>query len=146
MLQRLPGHLRRKGQGKKLTEAARLLARGELHVSHDDDAAEPQQDDLDDALAAFGLRLEGATSQSERVFYLWPEHQAVLGLWFAVQTQWRVGPMGPTGLDYTAVEAAIRMGRHAPQRRVRERLAELQIMERAALAEWAQDRQRRTAR
>jgi len=57
-------------------------------------------------------------------------------LWSAVQTQWRVGMGGPTGLDYAGVEAVLRvLGVRGEQRR--ERFALLQAMERAALREWA---------
>lgn len=142
MLQGLPGGVRRARQGKKLTEAARLLARGELDVTTDH--AESPDDEQDAALAAFGLQL--AERGQDRVFHLWPEHRRVLDLWFSVQTQWRVGMAGPTGLDYQGVEACIRMSRIAPPRRVPTLLAELQIMERAALAAWAEMRNDKPAR
>lgn len=38
-------------------------------------------------------------------FHLLPENVPVLGLWGAVQTQWRSGMAGPTGLDYPGVRA-----------------------------------------
>jgi hypothetical protein len=38
-----------------------------------------------------------------------PEAEPVLRAWLAVQTQWRVGMAGPTGLDYAGVEAALRL-------------------------------------
>lgn len=144
----LPGllrRLRRQGQGKKLTEAARLLARGELDVTTDHDA-EPH-DDVDQALAAFGLRLADDAPQRERVFYLWPENLRAFNAWMRVQTQWRVGGMGtPTGLDYAGVEACIRMARLAPPRRVRSLLAELQVMERSTLATWAEQQREHATR
>lgn len=39
-------------------------------------------------------------------FLLWAEHRAALDLYCAVDTQWRVGMVGPTGLDYAGVRAA----------------------------------------
>lgn len=60
---------------------------------------------------------------------------AVLRLWGGVQTQWRHGFAGPTGLDYAGVRASPAW--HAAPLRRRERLfAELVVMERAALVEW----------
>ena len=70
----------------------------------------------------------------------------MLDLWFRVQTQWRVGMGGPSGLDYQGVEACIRMSHLAGPRRVPALLAELQIMERAALAAWADMRNDKPAR
>ena len=143
MLPGLPVGLRRARQGKKLTEAARLLARGELDVTTDH--TESPDDEQDAALAAFGLQLADDDRTRDRTFCLWPEHRRVLDLWFRVQTQWRVGMAGPTGLDYQGVEAAIRMSRLAGPRRVPVLLADLQIMERAALAAWAEMRTEKPA-
>ena len=92
-------------------------------------------------MAAFGLRLERDGDDSARVFYLWPEHLPALELWFKVQTQWRVGHAGATGLDYAGVEAAMRLLAKAPRRR-RQLFRDLQVMERATLAEWVQRRER----
>jgi len=120
-------------------EAARLWARGELRT---DDDTEPRPEDLASAaLAAFGLFAEGGAEAAVRdePFYLWPEHVAALQLWGAVQTQWRVGMAGPTGLDYVGVEALLRLRGIRGRERV-ERFAELQAMERAALEEWARRR------
>lgn len=41
---------------------------------------------------------------------MWPENWDTVQLFLLVQTQWRTGPMGSViGLDYVAVDAAIRM-------------------------------------
>lgn len=69
------------------------------------------------------------------VFHLLPEHQLVLQVWNDVDTQWRVGLMGRTGLDYTAVQAHLQMA-GIPRKRHAELHAQLRIMEHAALAEW----------
>ncbi len=77
-----------------------------------------------------------------QVFHLWPEHVAALDAWLAVQTQWREGFNGATGLDYGGVEAWARISGLRGDAR-RERFAELQLMERATLRAWAQARQQR---
>lgn len=119
------------GQGKKLIEAARLLARGELTLHSD---ADDPPSDLDDALAAFGLVLDDDPDDPR--FCLWSENREALHFWLGVQTQWRVGMGGATGLDYAGVEAYLRMRSvRAPARRAR-LLLELQLMERATLEEW----------
>ena len=70
---------------------------------------------------------------------LLPEAEPVIAAWLSVQTQWRTGMAGPTGLDYAGVEAALRM-RGEPD--MAETFAGLQACERAAL-EAARDRQQR---
>lgn len=83
-----------------------------------------------------------AAPQVAGEFYLWPEHQAALRLWGAVGTQWREGFSGPTGLDYTGVEAAMRL-LGIPRAERAERFAELRVMERVTLRVWAHRRQQR---
>lgn len=78
-------------------------------------------------------------------FWLWPEHQAALRLWGAVSTQWREGFSGPTGLDYAAVEAVMRL-QGMPRAERAERFAELRIMERITLRVWAFRRQQHQQR
>lgn len=130
--------MRRAGQGKKLSDAARLLARGELTFGAGSEDADRTA--RDEALAAFGLVLEGeAAVAQDPPFHLWPEHVPALELWGAVQTQWRHGFAGPVGLDYAGVEAALRL-QSTPRSERGERFAELRIMERAALEEWARRR------
>ena len=98
-----------------------------------------------DAAAAFGIDIDAqdAPSQSAaddaELFYLWPEHVRAYVLWAGVQTQWRVGFGGPTGLDYAGVRASPAF-RALPRRRAERTFVEVQIMERAALAEWAAQR------
>jgi hypothetical protein len=66
-------------------------------------------------------------------FPVLPENWPVVELFLAVQTQWRMAPMGGVlGLDYSAVDVAIRRGGHADDA---ETFAGLQVMERAAVAE-----------
>lgn len=126
-------------------EAARLLARGDLDLSNEDDDA---ADDLDAALAAFGLVLDRSAEGRRKPFYLLPENRAALDAWLQVQTQWRIGGMGtPTGLDYAGIEAWMRCtGRAGNPRRARRLLQDLQLMERVTLNEWADRAQRDSAR
>ena len=121
---------------------ARLIARGELNTSEPQRGAQPPGD-VDEALAAFGLTLEEAAPiDDDRVFYLWPELQPALLAWVCVQTQWRTGMAGATGLDYAGVDAIVRTRRLARgRRRCAQLMADLQVMERAALDEWARQRQ-----
>lgn len=41
----------------------------------------------------------------ERTAFLWPDNVAAWRAWEAVQTQWRIGFSGATGLDYAGVRA-----------------------------------------
>ena len=110
---------------------ARLLARGELEITNHDAPPDAQSE----ALAAFGLRLDQDGGKAD-FFYLWPEHVSTLELWFRVQTQWRFGMAGPTGLDYAGVESAMRL-LSLPLRKRRALFNNLRTMERATLHEWA---------
>lgn len=104
MLGRIQRGLLGQGQGGKLTEAARLLARRDLYIPGQDDDEEPDTT-VRDALAAFGLVAEdaGPITAPEEVFVLWPECLPAFNLFQACATQWRHGPSGPTGLDYAGV-------------------------------------------
>lgn len=51
-------------------------------------------------LAVLGLLPEDIPP---REFDLWPENWPAIQLYVQVQTQWRVGMNGPTGLDYNVV-------------------------------------------
>ncbi|MBL8351197.1 MAG: DUF1799 domain-containing protein [Burkholderiaceae bacterium] len=79
---------------------------------------------------------DGAAPAGEPEFHLWPEHLAALELWVGVQTQWRHGFAGATGLDYAGVRASPAWRRIAPRERERV-FSELCTMERAALGERA---------
>ena len=125
-----------------------MLARGDLTTRPADHDAPPDQDQTDDnddtaqALAAFGLVAVDGTGRNAgpQFFYLWPEHQDALGLFIQCSTQWRHGFAGITGLDYSGVEALIRMRRLVPRQRLPEVLADLQVLEDETLAEWGRQR------
>lgn len=54
-------------------------------------------------LASLGA--DASAPQTLEVAYLWPCNLPAWRHWQAVQTQWRMGPAGATGLDYTGVRA-----------------------------------------
>jgi len=56
--------------------------------------------------AAFGLTLEEAQGEPTQV---WPDNLQAVNVFIAASTQWRTSHSGPVGLDYTALEAVMRM-------------------------------------
>lgn len=97
-------------------------------------------------LAQLGVRPVGADGTEVAVglraaaepWYLWPRNLRVWLAWCAVQTQWRVGMSGATGLDYPAVWAVL--DRRLPRRRRDEAFEAIRGMERAVLTVWADQR------
>lgn len=78
---------------------------------------------------------------------VWPECWEAVSFFVALETQWRwVSGMAVArvGLDYTAVEALMRL-RAVPRASRAELLEDLRVMERAALAVWS-ERARRESR
>lgn len=53
-----------------------------------------------DQLAGTGLKPK---HYPEPIVTVWPENWEVIQLFSRVSTQWRVGPGGPIGLDYTVI-------------------------------------------
>jgi hypothetical protein len=124
------------GEAKKLSEAARLWARGQLRLDTGSAVASEAEESVSDALAAFGLMAEGPLEIDEP-FYLWPENEPTFKLWTQVQTQWQVAGDGGgfTGLNYSGVQACMNLyGIRGKQRT--ELFVGLQVMERAALHAW----------
>lgn len=72
---------------------------------------------------------------------VWPDNRMVFTVFCLSATQWRTGGMDghPTGLDYAAVRLIARTHRVAW---TTEFLADLQVMESAALKVWAAKRRR----
>lgn len=87
----------------------------------------------------------GGEPPEPEAFEVWPENGPALELFLAAGTQWRHDRNGPTGLDYAAVEALMRLRRTRKRDRA-DLLADVQIMELAALAVWAERRERATTR
>lgn len=115
-----------------------MWARGDLQTGPQDDAATA----IDDALAGLGLVPDRPVQVSDGAFCLWPENVPAFDLWAELQTQWRVGPAGPTGLDYAGVAAHLQHAHRLRPRALRERWEQLQAMEQGALQGWAEKRGR----
>ena len=74
-----------------------------------------------------------AAAQKDASFEIWPENWPAFALFCKVQTQWRVGMAGPTGLDYTPLLALMaRMNLSDADHD--ELFDDVQTLERAALA------------
>ena len=89
-------------------------------------------------IAALGLLDQ---PDDERVAYLWPDNVLAWRCWQGVQTQWRVGMGGATGLDYAGVRAFLDEQDLQRDER-REVFAGIQACERATLEVWAEQRER----
>ena len=92
-------------------------------------------------LAAMGASVEAIkkAAQAADEFAIWPENWQPLRVFLAMQTQWRVGVAGPTGLDYSAMPAVCQMlgiGNKA-QRRA---FPAVQVMEAEALKVFSEKR------
>lgn len=79
--------------------------------------------------ASFGLTVEEASGPPIEVF---EENLSTVNTFIALGTQWRVGPNGPTGMDYSAVLAVLQMN-GTPRKAWREIFDGIRVMEDAAL-------------
>jgi len=79
----------------------------------------------------------GALEAEDVEFEVDRENWETVMMFMRVQTQWRYGFAGPTGLDYAAVEAAMRMVR---AEKTDDLFTGIQIMEVAALKTLAAER------
>jgi hypothetical protein len=136
-----------RGPRKKLDEVARYWAGGDL-ISEEEHAR--QLAHLEEQFRLSGIVPDRPLDEIEPVLevYLWPQNVQAWDLFMRVQTQWKVrveaagGGMGyriesrRTGLDYEGVEIVMRRMRIPPRRRD-ERFCDVQVMEFAALEEWA---------
>ena len=69
-------------------------------------------------------------------FEVWPDNWPALDLFIQCQTQWRTGPAGLLGLDYGAVLA---MANLWAMDRVRETMADVQIIEATILEQLSRE-------
>jgi hypothetical protein len=95
-------------------------------------------------MAAFGLVADvpdAATSTADKV-YLWPCNVRVWGLWQHIQTLWRSGVGGREGLDYAGLAVYLRDVARIKPRHFPDTFTCIQAMERAALDEWAKQREK----
>lgn len=65
---------------------------------------------------------------------MWPENHEVFGLFSVLQTQWRTGMSGPTGLDYNTLFTFMTLKNLSYERHC-ELLEDIRVMESAALSE-----------
>ena len=63
---------------------------------------------------------------------IWPENLQAYELFCAMDTQWRIGMAGPTGLDYGVLPVALRMI-GAARADWQQLMADVRVMESAAL-------------
>ena len=132
------------GQSKKLAQVARVQARGQLYIPNQGEDPDDTTE-IDEAAAAFGLQItteedddeEDRPQPKQDLCYLWPDNVDTFNVWSQLQTQWRVGMSGATGLDYTAVAAYLRDVVGIKKKDLPERFAEIRAMEVATLNEWA---------
>jgi hypothetical protein len=111
-----------------------VWARGDLRKEQEDAQA---QEGLDEQFAFFGLVPDRPVLPALEPCYLWPENLEAWNLFQSVQSQWRGAGMAREGLDYAGVHRVIGQ-RRAWRLHRRQRFSELQVMEAAALAEWAE--------
>lgn len=83
--------------------------------------------------------LRSGITESAGVTDVWPETAAAFDLFTAMQTQWRTGMGGPTGLDYAALPAVMDL-RCIPAQERPELFDQLRVMEGEALAEFGRRR------
>lgn len=88
-------------------------------------APEPTAEELEVA----GLRPEDVATSIE----IWPDNLRAYELFNALGTQWRIGMAGATGLDYGAIEVALRLQR-VPRAEWPQLFEDIRTMEGAALA------------
>ena len=83
-----------------------------------------------------------AVDDGEPMAWLWPCNVDAWRHWCAVQTQWRTGMGGATGLDYAGVRAYLLDYATSRAQRV-EAMDGIQAAERAALDAWGKAREDR---
>lgn len=57
---------------------------------------------------ALGMVWEDVAADYES-FDVWPDNYTSVGVFNDIRTQWRVGPRGPYGLDYSAIPSVLEM-------------------------------------
>jgi hypothetical protein len=135
VLQRLRRRIGR--ETKKLAKVARCAALRQIET---EEQQEQDRDNLDEALAMFGLVAETHESAPLQPLYLWPCNVRSWLLFQKVQTQWHTDQGIPVGLDYSRVKSALSM--LGVKRRDRcELFEDIQAMELATLNAWNERRE-----
>jgi hypothetical protein len=89
------------------------------------------------------MAASSAPAGVEQLVYLWPCNLAAWHCWCDLQTQWRTGVGGATGLDYASVHAYLQAAyAHDPlqPQALRDTFAGIRAAERATLEVWAEQR------
>jgi hypothetical protein len=109
------------------------MALGQLRFSNSDSDEITPEDEVTQALAAFGLQATEPI-ELEDTFALWPECIPTFRFWQRLQTQWTQHPMGGLShLNYPGVQVCMDM--EGIKKRDRQKLfSEIQAMERAVLS------------
>lgn len=122
----------------------RLWARGDLS-----DDSRSGMEAVQAAASEWGFEVampDAPPPDDGEVCHLWPENLLPWECWHSVQTQWRIGMGGATGLDYTAVLAYLKDGKGLRGKKRREVFGLLQLCERETLRVWAEKRERDTTK
>ncbi|MFK0033032.1 DUF1799 domain-containing protein [Pseudomonas monteilii] len=85
-------------------------------------------------MAFLGLTLDDMEAEDVEV---WPDAWPAFCLFEALGTQWRLGPGGPSGLDYTAIPGAAKI-LGLKRRQLSEAFHDVRVMENEALAVMAE--------
>lgn len=112
------GRLAAGGEAKKLIGAAEHWVRGA-----------PDTSSLEREAEAYGVILPEQSIRPQ-AFEVFPENWPAVQMFLRVGTQWRVGPRGPIGLDYRALEWLLSLYPAADPRAL---LEDVQVIETAAL-------------
>lgn len=80
--------------------------------------------------------------QSAAVTEIWPENIVAFSVFSAMQTQWRIGMGGPTGLDYGVLPAVMDLSEVAMSDRA-ELFDSIRVMESEALKVFSENRDKR---
>lgn len=92
--------------------------------------SEPSNEEL----ASFGLTREDVAAQY--TCEVWPDVWPSAWLFADLMTQWRMGPGGPIGLDYSAIPVVMDL-RELPAADRRHLFSDIRVMESVALARFA---------
>lgn len=88
---------------------------------------------------------DGPVHRESEVFWLWPENAAAFAVWQELQTQWRVGMGGATGMDYAGVRAYLDECGPEPGEERRALFASIRACENACLYAWGEQREKQEA-
>lgn len=96
-----------------------------------------ENDDVS-VFAAMGIPADQWESMlAPEEFEVWPENWDAVRVFASIQTQWRIGMAGPTGLDYAVIPAMFEMFEIADRASC---FFDVQVMEKEALETFGKQR------